>query len=822
MNFKFLKYNEDIFEYVTTQENYSFDTLFICENLSNKNVLQSAFDKNSKNLVLTKEEFLNEIKKGINDDNIRLFLFFLSLNKDNKKRFRINDIFECKDLFSRFKSLYRELMEADIEKPKALLEWQEKIFSEMKDIKEDYLKFLNKNFIKDFIFNNEFEISFLDNFNNLVFVNVIYYSNLDKKIFNLLKGKNINLVIQAPENNFDKEQLKLVKVDLPKECPKMEIFKTNDDFLQAINILKDLTKNTRIVDLKGEGFLYSIDNFTKSNETFDSTNIFNFLENVLKLLKGVRIVNKDFTIKSSALLNVVNSIVIKKYFKISENEIKRFNFFVRDGYKYIPKDELFNNLFNFIEKIYYSKSFDEFYNSFYNFKIDDEIEIFYETLDEFKNIINEFVGDNWNKIFKKNFSRKLLTLFLQIVSDKEIKKDAIYKIEKIGEESYKNFKETIIMNLSDAFIKFEELEKNILTDMQKSNNNIKDYSAYSLEYRYKILRAIFSSEIVKVYYIKDVEKNIDSYPLIEEIKLKFNIKEDDLLIDEKYYKHIFDILFQDREILKIGRDDRDPLPFDKEDLVSKNEYSLSFYDFSEFEKCQYKYYLKYIACLDSEISEIKYRIDPSLIGEIAHKLLSRIAVLMNDNLKQGIYNLKGININKILNGIVKEEQYKIAITYYNFYRKILFPSIVSSVKNFYKCLQDKLNSNHIKDIFVEKASKYHLLTFDDKPFFLKGKADLVIDADDKSYIIDYKSGKGDSKQLDFYKIIYYNLSFNLEKMFYKIFEGDLKREKKEILKEENLKEKISTFFKSAIYKRTDKISRCRTCEYFNICHSIGE
>ncbi len=822
MNFKFLNYNENIFEYIVSQKSYSFGNLFICENINNKNILIEKLIGKDNNQVLTKEEFLTIIKEGINDDNIRLLLFFLSLSKENKVKFRINDIFDCKDLFSRFKSFYKELMEADIEKPKGLLEWQEKIYSEMEEIRINYLKFLEKNSIKDHIFNKDLDITFFKQFQKIVFVNVLYYSNLDKKILKSI-GENIEIILQLPENNFNKENLNLIRVDLPDKFPNIEIFKTNDDFLQSINILKDLNKGRKILDLRGESFLHSVNNFAKFDEIFSSTLTFNLLENILKLLKGVRKINETFTIKTSTLLNVINSPIIKEAFQIHEDELKNFDFFIQEGYKYIYKQGLFLNLFNFIEKLYNIDKFEQFYEIFHNFEIVEDKEIFHETLNFLKNIGDKFLKNNWNKIFHKNFPRKLLAFLIGIISEKTIKKEAKYLIEKLGEEAYENSKEIVLMNLSDSFIKYEELEKNILTDSQKSNNDIKDYASYSLEHRYKILRNIFSSENVKIYYIKDKEKNIDSYPLIEEIKLKFNIEEKDTLINEKHYNQIFDVILNNREILKIGRDEKDPLPFNKEDLIKKNEYALSFYDFSEFEKCQYKYYLKFIASLGIDNYEIKYRIDPYLVGEIAHKLLSRVAVLMDNNLRLGIYELKGINIGKILNEIVKGEKYKIPITYYNFYKKILFPSIINSVNTFYTKIKEELKEKDIKEIFVEKLAKYEIFNLEDeKSFFLKGKADLIIETNDQNYIIDYKTGKGESKQLDFYKIIYYNLSSNVNKMFYKIFEEELKLEGREILKEKDIKEKISTFFKGTIYSRTDKKSYCRTCEYFNICHSVGE
>ena len=119
----------------------------------------------------------------------------------------------------------------------------------------------------------------------------------------------------------------------------------------------------------------------------------------------------------------------------------------------------------------------------------------------------------------------------------------------------------------------------------------------------------------------------------------------------------------------------------------------------------------------------------------------------------------------------------------------------------------------------------------------RAKADLIIKTDKKQYIIDFKTGNLNERQLDFYSILYLGGADLTEKYIFNVDKGTLEKSKKIKLvkdeaeknnidpdgKEKNLgvlETELDGLLKLGVFER-NKTSKCNRCEYLGIC-KVGE
>ena len=109
--------------------------------------------------------------------------------------------------------------------------------------------------------------------------------------------------------------------------------------------------------------------------------------------------------------------------------------------------------------------------------------------------------------------------------------------------------------------------------------------------------------------------------------------------------------------------------------------------------------------------------------------------------------------------------------------------------------------------------------------YLNGRIDSFIKGKDKSYLIDFKTGSGSPKQLDFYALLLEagrQEEAIVEKSIYNVFEEKFEtgREGTELELLGEIKETVEVFFQASEYSFEYKASLCNYCSMRDICRVV--
>lgn len=848
MKYNFYGYNEDLYRNTFNSLQGLKNSLIIVENDQNISLAKKAqFDilGLTNNVIVTKAQFKELMffkNKPILKGDSRLIAFFRSLDVEHKKRFRIKNIFDCIDFGQRFFKLYEDLSEERKVKEFFLFDWQKDIFKHLEDIKNRYKEYMINNGYEDKIFvYNPARIN-VNNFNyeKVVCINILSFSRLEKAILEALDSNgSVELFFQMEEKNYNKSEMAIKDITMPDNLPEIEIKEVEDNLIQSINIVNDIRKmnDVSIIDTKKDGSnLKHLDEFQniklKNTSYFKETELFSFLSSILEMLESVEIVDNQLSIKISSLLKHQGSMYFSKYYRLLPEHKRVLITLARSGYKYIPKGfAIFNNLFIDIEKLSKVDSFNEFNRFFskmdFTFLEDNRylnvFECFYNSLIEMNAISNNLLNNKWGQIFSKNkLSINLLKFLLKNLKSKKvsISSNNIYKKGDI--DRFDNSDSLVIINFDEKSTRLPIKEDFFLTDSQRRHLSLKNSISLGLEQKYKYLRSIFSAKKVLIYYIKDMDKGLEASSIIEELKIEKGIKLTVPHISESSYGDVSKLFFDSKPLVKVEEKDLDGLPFERSEVLDGKEFSTGFYDYNEMVKCQYKYYLKAVAKLTHKQARVIYRIDPTLLGNIVHNVLNRAGLEIMDQIKKGNFNIEESQVKEFLYEIIDQEKFKISNNYSRYYEKVLWPFIIKEVTFFYKKLKSKLGNKNVKEFFIEESAKYTLKDKGDYTLAIKGKVDLRIETEKDNYVIDYKTGHSEPRQLDFYNILYYDKKANVHKWFYKFFDESIREEINTSLFRTEIEKSVSDLMEDKFYRRTTNRSICRTCDYFDICKVRGK
>lgn len=846
-------YEDVLFDDIFSRNKGSDGVLYIFDNFFSLNRARKNYQDYfsiENNLFLTKSEFRDEIfaKSGsILSGNQRVLELFLSMSNESKRHFNVNNFFDALEFAKRFFGYYEELFEERVVNIKGLFDWQWEMVNKLKVVHDDYRVHLERNGKLDKIFLSNFELKFSGEYKKIVFVDILYFSARDKEVVDYFSNFiDVELYLQMPESYFDKRNLKLKKAHVSVERKnRIKIIYSSDYFLQSINVMKEAKRGSKVIDLekinRPTSYLEFSSMFSLNKELrVEQSKVFGYLKNFFKLSNTMTSKNEGKRIKLSDLFSIRYSPYFSNKFNISENEKEHFDYLVSEGFKYLTEDGIvFKELFellreaNEIEEINHFCSFIEEISSSV---LSDEgemeegyTEIVFEALQEMKSMNENSLKGEWGKVTKGNFGStfaSLLFFLLNRLSKGVVikQKDGEIKVDQLSKSPPEQNENLSIMNLNgDAEGGNRKLKGYILMDFQRRYNGLKDSVVQDLEYKYSILRHIMSAKNVTLFYVKNSEKNIESNSLIEELKIKWNIREQEGAITERDYPQVLSQNLVGEEFRPFPFSKDDELPFRQEDIVKEGEVAMGFYEFGDFSRCKYKYYLRHVAKVNErDVNSIIERIDPTLLGNIVHDILNKVAEEMEGRLKKGVFEVPDAMINNIIEPIVAKEKDRISLNYSKYYEKVLYPFLSKGVKTFYGELKKVLKGERVDRLLIEDSAKLTVGKYEGINFVIKGKADLRVESPNSKRIVDYKTGFSEPKQLDFYNIIYYNNQRNIYKFFYKFFDEELKEEVKDGLSGDTIVNELGSFIKDTIYPRTKNKSICKYCEYVEICRAKGK
>lgn len=663
-------------------------------------------------------------------------------------------------------------------------------------------------------------------------------------------------IFEAEENSEEvKSDYQLLKQK--KISSNLEITMKDTKIYKILNLIYNLLDNLREIDRKDKEklFLFRTKDFYDAYKSNDLLNIFNLKESY-QIFQDL--VSKDYKYISREELERINQEDLKKL----EKETQKAKF--KEIYK--QRMTAISKIIEFVkelEKIYeyttlaeYSDYLEKIYlNNERKVKEDKNVkDKYFEALSEML-VLEDFSFDNlWDKFFSQNISANLLKLFLKYLDKKSIglnledsaeedleNRFAINSFENISETTKENI---IILNLQDSFPKIK-MNNFLFSKIQRAKMGLPTSDYKKLIGMFKIYQNILSAKNVYLAYIKDLENNIDSASVIEELKLKYGIgvikgeisEAEELYFVKKYFLKDRKEKWEKREI-----GDFIPSKLEKDLKKIKNEkLKLGYYSFQEMRDCEYGYYLKK-SIGEQEVEEIEDEINVKIFGTIIHSFYENVVMKNKADLENKTFKIDRNQLAEILEKVLNSFDYKVPKEYLEFYKKVSFEEILKSAEKYFDELIKKLKTENDIEIYFEERIKLS----SEKELFenvsINGVTDLHIKTSNKNYLFDYKSGKlrdGQKgyktdkvykamEQLDYYSLMLENdNNENIEKIIVDTWEGKLvpdERSDDKILTSKDVEDVIYKYRNEEFYDLGNIKNQKNYLykEYINICRGEDE
>ncbi|WP_319371610.1 PD-(D/E)XK nuclease family protein [uncultured Ilyobacter sp.] len=884
MKFTYVEYGKDILKGLKNDGK----SVFVFSDNSLKNNAEerseeSFFRRNSLYTTISsmKETLLPEKRLVIREEK-RTLLFYRAIPEDIKQKYNINSYYDIIDLGENFLKFYGELREHFTEDLKNLQKWQIEYLEDLESIKGNYIRLLDKyKYIPQDWANDLSNYSpyFFEKYEKFVFIDIPFFSPLEKKIVEKLSDNfEIEFLLQMAEGDFCEQELKIKKFTFPEKSNNIEVIQVSDDMHQLVNLI-DIMKEDSI-----ELFSQSPENsiypnfapriFTGHKNILKNTNLYRFMELQYEILSGIttkiysydKNQEKTLYFSTQTILNALENRIFSDYYTINQEDNYFFSKIIENEYQYItkkiitddellrvlmdrkkPSEETESKIFAFLGKL--SKIIEDICRisevsgagelidlmgkeDFFRFsELDEDIYVdsinkYFESLSEVKSLEMLDMHTCWEDYFGKSKAEPLYKLLLKYMQLKEVKLSprndlTPAKIKSAGDESSFLKEKAVYIDVSGKTLPGKNTKNFLLTEVQREENGLLSSEEMRLKEKYRFFQSLFNCKRAWVFSMKNEENDLDSSPFIEELMLNYGLN----ITKSKYEQR--DVLSMARSLFKGGSiANRKPmensLPKCDSDF-SEGIIKLGSYDYSLLTLCPYKYYLQNIASLSRQIRETESKLSPRTIGIIIHEVMEEIASQKKEEIKNKNFSLEHLDIEGILRKSLSKRRLQIPFHLDNYYREVMFPVFLQGIKGFYKNIEKTIGDQDIRSFAGEKSKKVKLI--DEKlKVVLSGRIDLIIEGDRDNYILDYKTGQGDPRQLDFYSILYYGEENKAKKYIFNAWDGKLEdySDRKNPLTSDDMKEQLGEFISHPSYKRTEKHSTCNGCEYQQVCRMRWE
>ena len=615
--------------------------------------------------------------------------------------------------------------------------------------------------------------------------------------------------------------------------------------------------------------------------TMKKTKIYKILEIICNILENVKIVEKklennekfeniekkdeknfgyDLRIRMKDLYSGFKSDDFLRIFGLKKS-YDFFMEFVEQDYRYMSKNEIFRilenqngkfsrnlkdveaagiiNFIDEIEKIFEYQTLGEYENYLEKIfersgEMDKNVrDKYFEALSEMV-VLEDFSFDNlWKGFFNENgISASLLKLFLKYLDKKAISLNleetdeqdsenvSRYSINSFSAISETQKENLIFLNIQDTFPKIN-INNYLFTKIQRAKMGLPVSDDEKQIEIFKFYQNILGSKNIYLSYVKNLDENIDSAGVVEEIKLKYTIEAQKNKIDEndeldfikKYFLENVEKSWESREIGKFI-----PSKLKKDlDKIKAEKVSLGYYSFEEMQNFEYGYYLKKMIG-NTEVEKIEDKVDNLMFGNIIHGLYEKIVMENKEVLEKGKFVINNEEIRKTLKSILNSFEYKIPKEYLEFYKKVSFEEIVKSVEKILTKLMKTLENEEEIEIYSEERIKLKSEKKIYENIFINGMIDLHIKLKNKEILYDYKSGilknkKGEEKkekvvnafkQLDYYSVMLSEKKVQeIERFVVDVWNGDIigdtREKEEEFLSEKNIREVVKKYYETDCY-----------------------
>ena len=829
-------------------KNY-FDTNYKKE-LFTQNPIFMNFNEFKERIFLTDKFMLKEEK--------RTFLLYEALSPQIKEKLKIRTYYDFIDYGENLLKLFKELNEYKVSKLIDLEKWQEESFELMKEIYDNFINILEKNnyIVPELIENMDFfNKSFFEKYENIVFINVLSFTPVEKDILEELeKSFNLILHLKMSSDSYDEKGLKFKSLILDEAfLSKINIFEVKNNFETMLNTI-NLSKNHEEIsifscDIDNNNFNSFISkNYISVNKDtkLEVSELYKFLKNIGDFIENIEIIKGESVYKIDTFFRIIQNKQLAKYFGINDKLINVLEKqFLADDYKYINfrivKDNIKNyddllsleSFFGFVDSLLKNKRLEEFvtflssddfnYKFFIEKKYPNLFDKYFEALTEIQSI--EMLGYkfHYDILFdKKTLTQSLFKLILKYLKAKPIDFVSLenkYKIEDFNNIS--NIKKDlgIIIDISSETFPPKPKAQFLLNNKQKKLLGLPNIEEEKEIYRYNFFNSLSNFKECNILSLRDIEKNIDSSSFVDELILKYNLKINEASYKEEDLSRFIKNLMYSENPIESSTISDDSLLKTSEDIG--NPFLFGAYDFNESLTCLYRFFLRYLKKVGQINRDIDYDFENRTMGIIVHSFFEEIFKKFSSNFISGDFNISDFQINEIFERVIRQNIYKIPKELDNYLHEIIVPYYKDNLKNFLKILEKKSQYNTFLKFREESQNKKIITEKNGVEIGIKGRADLVVEGIKENYVFDIKTGKALNTQLPFYELLYFNEGQSSQKYVYNAWDNEL-TEDKNFFSMDEFKVSLENFVAKDKFTRAEKESTCNNCEYQNICRMRWE
>ena len=854
LNFQYYNYSQDLFKEVISKQPrvYVFD---------NYNDLKEALkyyepDPLSKqsqffSLKEFKERLLSSNQILLKEEKLPLLLYSV-LTAEEKKELRLDGYQDIYQFSARFFGYFELLQDYQLAEIKGLADWQQQRVNRLLTINKRYQQRLKQLGYVDYLAlkeNNNLNLQFLKGFKQIILFNIVDFTPYLKKILQQISFEfEINIHLQLKKEDFNEEKLEIESLTLPEKTSKIEIRKSNSKLKSLAAFLNEKENSTAELQLidagrdVGSAEILSDQLTINSYRSLDKTAVYQLLNSIYQLYqKGKN--SSRVLIELKELYDLSTQSIFKQWLKITAKDLQKIKRLMRNDYYYldynlieseIPVLKPLYQLLENLRKIKNISGLIELITEIADFALETEAketaEKFNDSLLELKSIEEMEIVTSWQDYYSDR-GAGLFSLLLNHLKFKSISlavNDEAANFFSLEKAPQIKREKLIINNLTQENFVHKNDGFYFITEKQLGNNGLKLNHKKQILKKYKFLRHILSSEKSIIFTVENENKNISPAVILEELILEYGLNYNQTKLNMLAEKEILNNIFNYQTEVELGVINQ--ADFNKNLRVEINDFGSSFnfsyYKYKYLKDCYHRFYLEQLARLNTTL-EIKPSLSLMALGILTHDIFGELIIYARDQ-KIAPADISAESRKNIIKSAIEANKLKIEHDYLNYYRKVIFNSLENSFIHFAELLQKYL-PNDYQNILVEwpkwdyQRQKYFSAQQID--FYLSGRIDLLLLNQAEYFIIDFKTGSGDHKQLDFYSLM---LRQNYEeklpsasrKAIYNVFDQAFEHSYNKVEKEDSLGQELqeltNLLLTAGEYERIYK-SRCQRCPYKEIC-----
>lgn len=855
MDFKYYDYQQDLFEEIISQkaEVYLFKNY---QDLKEAVRVYQPEPLTKQSLFLTVKEFKKRLFSSnqivIKEEKLPLILFSV-LTAEEKSELKLDGYQDIYQFSQRFFAYFKLLQDYGLKSFKELAAWQKKRIKRLNQIKVRYQKKLSElGYVDQLTLREEKNLNFefLNDYQKISFFNILNFNPYFKDLLQELSHKlQVELHLQLKKGDFDEKKLELRKITLPKIKEKtLEIRKNNSTLKSLAALLNELELSeveTEIIDPAEEieaASILSQELNLAQHKSYQETDLYIFLESIYQLYqKGKK--GSEILIELKELYSLTSQQLFKDWLNLDSESLLQIKALIREDYYYLDQDLLqkklpsLKKLLVFLKQIRKTKDtagLIDLLTGFSDYLLQDQpqelVEKFNDSLLELQSIEEMGIVNSWQDYYSDQ-GAGLFSLFLNHLKYKNISiSQNETAVEFLNSDSAAQKKRSKLL-LNNCIQENFALKKDglfFLSEKQLQDNGLQLKHQNLLLKKYNFLRHIFSAQKAVIFTVENEDQNITPAVILEELMLESGLEFKESKLKDLSEKEILNNLFDFKSVpeLKVNEEAAfsQELEVEHEDFGSS--FNFSYYKYKYLKDCYHRFYLEQLASLDTTL-EIKPSLSLMALGILTHEIFGELIIYAKDN-KMTPDEISESLCQKIIKKIIKRNELKIDKDYLNYYNQIIFKSLKRSFNRFAELLKKYLPEN-ANNILVEwpewnQELQQYFRAFE-TDFYLSGRIDLLLLSEAEYFIIDFKTGSGDQKQLDFYSLMLRQnykdqLPAKSRKAIYNVFDEDFEHSYHKIEKEDQLGAELEELslqlFAAGKYQRFYK-SRCQRCPYQEIC-----